>query len=388
MPDALRSAAAALLAVPAIASVYLSTLVRTRRAPLVLTVAIIAGTAGVVELGQPAVTGARGSRPIEKVPSERFRAVALPGTPEGAEFAPAPNRALNPMLNPTVNQTPETLDGSALPTAGPTPVPAPTPASPTVVRFRPIGGSVGVDRAANLSVRFSVAMDPVAASAFTASIDDAPIDGTVSWAEDATVLVLDPTTDLPYGARVVLEVAEGARSADGVPLASPRAVSFTVEPKPTPKPTPEPERTPRPTSMTPAPTAGPALEPRADWTWPLLGPITQRFGESRTRYGYHNGIDIDGSTGDPVRAARSGTVVVAGRYDQCGGIEVHIEQSDGLVSWYRHLSRVDVSVGDRVEAGELIGRVGNTGCSLGSHLHFAVRRDTRFLDPLDFLPAR
>jgi murein DD-endopeptidase MepM/ murein hydrolase activator NlpD len=79
---------------------------------------------------------------------------------------------------------------------------------------------------------------------------------------------------------------------------------------------------------------------------------------------------------------------VAGHYDACGGNDVHIDHADGLVSWYRHLSHIDVSVGDRVAAGDLIGRVGNTGCSLGSHLHFAIRRGTTFLDPLDFLPGR
>jgi murein DD-endopeptidase MepM/ murein hydrolase activator NlpD len=124
------------------------------------------------------------------------------------------------------------------------------------------------------------------------------------------------------------------------------------------------------------------------WVWPLLGPITQRFGESLTQYGYHQGIDIDGDTGDSVRAARGGTVTVAGTWDSCGGIQVHIDHGGGVESWYRHLSRVDVSVGSRVGAGAIIGAVGSTGCSTGSHLHFAIRDRGEFVDPLRYLPAR
>jgi murein DD-endopeptidase MepM/ murein hydrolase activator NlpD len=84
----------------------------------------------------------------------------------------------------------------------------------------------------------------------------------------------------------------------------------------------------------------------------------------------------------------AGTVVVAGHYDACGGLEVHIEHGAGLTSWHRHLSRIDVAVGARVDSGAVIGAVGNTGCSLGSHLHFGIRDGEVFVDPLRYLPAR
>jgi murein DD-endopeptidase MepM/ murein hydrolase activator NlpD len=64
------------------------------------------------------------------------------------------------------------------------------------------------------------------------------------------------------------------------------------------------------------------------------------------------------------------------------------DHGDGLASWYRHLSRIDVAMGTLVEAGTVIGRVGGTGCSLGSHLHFAIRKGSTFVDPLDYLPPR
>jgi len=58
------------------------------------------------------------------------------------------------------------------------------------------------------------------------------------------------------------------------------------------------------------------------------------------------------------------------------------------VSWYRHLSRIDVAVGQTVRAGTRIGLVGATGCALGSHLHFGVEVGTTFVNPLRYLPPR
>lgn len=250
---------------------------------------------------------------------------------------------------------------------------APTPQPLAVVRFRPRDGWTGVARSAALSVRFTQPMDHASTEqAFAAAIHAAPITGTYRWAENDTVLVLQTASALPYGARVQLSVAAGARSRAGGELMSARSVTFTVEDRRAP-------------TVPPAPTARAAA---SGWHWPLLGPITQRFGESLTQYGFHQGIDIDGDTGDPVRAARTGTVVVAGHYDECGGLQVHIDHSDGLTSWYRHLSRIDVAVGARVDAGTVIGAVGDTGCSLGSHLHFAIRDGKVFVDPLRYLPAR
>jgi murein DD-endopeptidase MepM/ murein hydrolase activator NlpD len=212
--------------------------------------------------------------------------------------------------------------------------------------------------------------------AFHITVDRKPVTGTVQWAEGDTVLVLDPDSPLPYRSRVTLSVDRGARSADGATLNAARSVTFTVQSRPAPASRPTPKPTPRPTAAT------------TGWRWPLIGPITQRFGESLTQYGFHQGIDIDGQTGDRVRAARGGRVVLAGTADACGGLQVHIDHGDGFESWYRHLSRIDVKRGAVVAAGTVIGRVGNTGCSLGSHLHFGIRRGTTFVDPLRYLPPR
>jgi murein DD-endopeptidase MepM/ murein hydrolase activator NlpD len=257
--------------------------------------------------------------------------------------------------------------------------PAPTPQPPAVVRFRPRDGWTGVARSAAVSVRFTEPMDRSAERAFAASLDGEPITGSYRWAENDTVLVLQPAAALPYGAKIQLNVVAGALSQAGGALPSSESVTFTVQERPAPAP-----KTP-PTSK-PAPTSRPAS---TGWQWPLLGPITQRFGESLTQYGTHQGIDIDGDTGDPVRAARDGAVVVASsNWDECGGLQIHLDHGNGIESWYRHLSRIDVAVGRPVVAGTIIGAVGDTGCSLGSHLHFGIRDGKVFVDPLRYLPPR
>jgi murein DD-endopeptidase MepM/ murein hydrolase activator NlpD len=262
---------------------------------------------------------------------------------------------------------------------------------PGVVRFRPRAGQTGVPALAAVSVRFTVAMDRASTRrAFAAFVGGSSIDGRYRWAEGDTVLVLVPSRALPSGERVTLSVTAGARSADGVPLPNVVTAAFRVA-KARPVAT-RPALSPRPTAShhTPAPRQPQATHrpSPSGWRWPLIGPITQYFGQTLTKYGRHQGIDIDGQTGDPVRAAHSGQVIVAGHYDQCGGLEVHIDHGNGLVSWYRHLSKIEVHVGTQVNVGTVIGRVGATGCALGSHLHFAIRRGTTFVDPLRYLPPR
>lgn len=105
------------------------------------------------------------------------------------------------------------------------------------------------------------------------------------------------------------------------------------------------------------------------FAWPAPGAgISQYF-----RYG-HYGLDINGSTGDRIVAAASGTVTFAGWKSNGGGYQVWVAHGSGLYSTYNHMSSVSVGRGQRVSRGQSLGRMGSTGNSSGSHLHFEVWR--------------
>lgn len=371
-PDhhAIRAAAAVLLMVPVVALVYLEAVARrlAPARPALVVAGLLAGSLVVAGMtAEPTGAGAPSPRPA-----------AMAGDFRAVPNAPTAQPSVRPTARPAATPGPAATTPVAVASS------TPTPAAPAVVRFRPRGGWTSVSRFTAVSVRFTVPMDRASTErAFRAVVEGHRLLGSVRWAEGDTVLVLRPTARLPYGASVELSVGASARSAQGMPLQDAKGIRFTVERR---QPAVRPPAAPRP-----APASQPALRPAAAttrWRWPLLGRITQRFGEYATRYGFHQGIDIDGDLGDRVRAARTGRIVVAGHYDECGGLQVHIDHGNGVESWYRHLSRIDVTMGARVAAGTVIGRVGNTGCSLGTHLHFGLRIGSKFVDPLRYLPPR
>ena len=117
--------------------------------------------------------------------------------------------------------------------------------------------------------------------------------------------------------------------------------------------------------------------------WPVHGRLGDAFGPRGTRF--HAGIDVVAATGTPVVAAARGRVAYAGRRDGWG-LLVMISHRSGVRTMYAHLSRIGVRLGDRVAAGERIGRVGATGHATGPHLHFEVRLRGAAVDPLSALP--
>ena len=123
--------------------------------------------------------------------------------------------------------------------------------------------------------------------------------------------------------------------------------------------------------------------------WPADGQKTSGFGPRvHPIFGtvrQHNGIDLDGDTGDRVRAARSGEVILAGERGGFGNTIV-IYHGLGYSTLYGHLSRIEVSVGQDVSSGDRIGAIGSTGWSTGPHLHFELRIDGRAVDPTPYLP--
>jgi murein DD-endopeptidase MepM/ murein hydrolase activator NlpD len=117
--------------------------------------------------------------------------------------------------------------------------------------------------------------------------------------------------------------------------------------------------------------------------WPLNGGITSYYGERWGRM--HTGIDIDGTTGQPVVASKSGRVILAFSYSGYGNCVI-IDHGGGFSTLYGHLSGFEVSGGQDVSQGEVIGRVGCTGSCTGDHLHFEVRVNGAPRDPMDYLP--
>ena len=117
--------------------------------------------------------------------------------------------------------------------------------------------------------------------------------------------------------------------------------------------------------------------------WPHGGNVTSYFGYRYDAPGTtdHQGIDINASYGDPVLAARAGTVTAETGWDGGYGLCVHIDHGDGLETLYGHNSELIVSPGEHVEAGQVIAYAGLTGWTSGTHVHFEVRESGTPVDP-------
>ena len=102
------------------------------------------------------------------------------------------------------------------------------------------------------------------------------------------------------------------------------------------------------------------------------------------RYQRHEGIDFRASTGTRVYASKAGRVIFAGRRGGYGKL-VGIEHEDNFTTWYGHLSRIRVRVGQTVAKGKVIGLSGNTGISTGPHLHFEIRYKGRSENPTNHI---
>ncbi len=99
----------------------------------------------------------------------------------------------------------------------------------------------------------------------------------------------------------------------------------------------------------------------------------------------HEGIDLAAPKNTPIYATRAGLVQYAGYQHKGAGNYVWINHGDGYRSIYMHMTRYIVSIGQHVEAGEVIGYVGTTGRSTGYHLHFGIKYNGTWVDPLDYI---
>lgn len=241
----------------------------------------------------------------------------------------------------------------------------------------------------------------------------------IAWIPSVMMIL----TTLPITA-LADEVTLSDSSSSTLAVTSTPELEVTPTPEPEVTPTPEPEVTPTPepeVTPTPEPEATPTLEPEAtptpepeatptpkpeqvpgyevtendrngDFLWPVPGYGTVSQGYDATK---HTGIDISAEQGIAVIAAADGTVSQVQTWDgstttgdQSYGNMVQITHADERTTLYAHLSKVLVSSGDSVSAGETIGYVGNTGNADGAHLHFEVRQSGQTVDPRPFITGR
>ena len=195
-------------------------------------------------------------------------------------------------------------------------------------------------------------------------------------------------TTLPITA-LADEVTLSDSSSSTLTVTSTPELEVTPTPEPEATPTPEPEATPSPKPEQVPGYQVAETDRNGDFLWPVPGYGTVSQGYDATK---HTGIDISAEQGVAVIAAADGTVSHVQTWDgstttgdQSYGNMVQITHADERTTLYAHLSKVLVSSGDSVSAGETIGYVGNTGNADGAHLHFEVRQSGQTVDPRPFI---
>lgn len=124
------------------------------------------------------------------------------------------------------------------------------------------------------------------------------------------------------------------------------------------------------------------------WPCPSSARITSSFGDrdspTEGASSNHQGIDIGASSGNDVLAAASGTVTIS-TYSYSAGNYIMIHHGGGVYTVYMHCSQLLVSAGQEVSQGQLIGKVGSTGYSTGPHLHFGIRVNGSYVNPVKYV---
>ncbi|MCK5132469.1 MAG: M23 family metallopeptidase [Candidatus Sabulitectum sp.] len=122
--------------------------------------------------------------------------------------------------------------------------------------------------------------------------------------------------------------------------------------------------------------------------WPVNGIFVSDFGARIDPFTgavrYHKGIDISANTGTSIFAPADGTVIYCG-WSGGWGLNLVVRHSNTISTRYAHCSAIDVAVGQSVQRGDLIGRVGSTGRSVGPHVHYEVLRNGVQIDPENFI---
>ena len=120
-------------------------------------------------------------------------------------------------------------------------------------------------------------------------------------------------------------------------------------------------------------------------TLPVSGTLSSRYGVSSSiRSSRHTGLDIAASKGTQIKVVADGTVTSA-EYSGSYGYLVKVDHGNGLETWYAHTSKMYVTKGQKVKAGDVIALVGSTGNSTGPHLHFEIRINGEHVNPQNYL---
>lgn len=134
----------------------------------------------------------------------------------------------------------------------------------------------------------------------------------------------------------------------------------------------------------------PPPQPVRQFSWPICGPKATGFGYRvdpfTKRVAFHSGLDFPAPEGTPIRASASGRVIAAERRGPYGNM-VEIDHGDGYRTRYGHLARFNVSDGEVVQRGQVIGHVGATGRVTGPQLHFEIWYRDVVRDPRTLLNA-
>ena len=125
---------------------------------------------------------------------------------------------------------------------------------------------------------------------------------------------------------------------------------------------------------------GAAPPERERFRWPIRGPIVAPF-----KADANDGVDIAAPVGEPVHAAADGQCIAATEELKTFGKLVALSHANGAVTVYADLKEIDVSEGDKVRRGQVVGKSGESGAVASPRLHFELRRDGKPIDPLPFM---
>jgi len=121
---------------------------------------------------------------------------------------------------------------------------------------------------------------------------------------------------------------------------------------------------------------------------PVIGTITGTFGTQRYYNGkkgnFHNGVDIAANTGTDIVAPSPGIVILTGDFFYNGKF-VYIDHGMNFKSIFIHMDRIEVKPGDKLNKGDVLGQIGNTGKSTGPHLHWSLTLNSEYVDPMIFV---